>query len=358
VEPGASQGERRSLSLEIYDFFENPFTPMAKAVQGVILGLIILSVVCAIIQYFYTDLFDKYETLFMSVEYTALGVFTVEFAAKLATASNKRRFATRPMTIVDILAIVPSYAAIILSVLINTSELRALRLLRLLWLARTLRIFKLLQVEFFRRIFLYNNTILQAVSPVIAVFVALKGLIWLLEHNGFWFPEMDLAELFAIIGFALGIVLSQKVTSTYQKFYEIEQSLVHLVASLSSLANMIDYIKSGAGTRATHEWARAFLHALKDPRGDTASMIVSNQQFYKALGQFEDQPADIAVTYAHLVDTATTCLAGKRLLTPRPYDSMLQQATVLYLFMLTLFLPGWGGDVVCSAGYVCSLWHV
>jgi hypothetical protein len=347
---GEIQQETRSLSLKIHEFFEYPKTAMAKVVQLIIYVLIVVSTVCAAIQYFNDDLFEKYEQAFMSVEYIALSVFTVEFITKVATAPNKRKYAVRPMTIIDFLAIFPSLAAIVASALFNTSELRAVRLIRLLWLARTLRVFKLLRIEFFSKILHYNNTILQAISPIIVLFVALKGVIWFLEYSNFWFEQMNLAELFAIIGFALGIVLAQKVTSTYEKFYQIEESVVRLAASLSSIASIIDSLKPGEGTRGTYEWGQEFLRALKDSRGTASSMATANQRLYRTIGSIEKQPSEMSVAYMQLVETATFCLNRKKRLTPKPYDSMLQQATVLYLFMLAIFISGWSGMLSVALG--------
>jgi len=173
---------------------------------------------------------------------------------------------------------------------------------------------------------------------------------WFLEYSNFWFEQMNLAELFAIIGFALGIVLAQKVTSTYEKFYQIEESVVRLAASLSSIASIIDSLKPGEGTRGTYEWGQEFLRALKDSRGTASSMATANQRLYRTIGSTEKQPSEMSVAYMQLVETATFCLNRKKRLTPKPYDSMLQQATVLYLFMLAIFLPGWSGMLSIALG--------
>ncbi|MBI2917097.1 MAG: ion transporter [Chloroflexi bacterium] len=349
-----------TLSQEIHDFFERPSNPVAWTVQAVIYALILFSVASAAIEYLYTGMFDRYRVFFTRAEHVVLGVFTIEYVAKLATAPSRRKFAVKPLSIIDFLAIFPGYLAILLPFVVNTSEVRALRLLRLLRFSRVLRILKLLRMEFFGKLFRFNNTILQAVLPVIVLFIVLKGIVWTLEYHGFWVRDLNLGELFAIIGFALGIALAQKVATTYEKFLGIEESVVRLAASLSSLREIIDYVRPGEGTCVTHAWGSAFLRALQDREATSSAMVLPNRQLYQAVGTLEQQPAEMAVTYAQLVETATYCLNRKMRLTPRPYDSMLQQATVLYLAMLALFLPGWAGmlSVLLGTYVLYGLYHL
>lgn len=104
-----------------------------------------------------------------------------------------------------------------------------------------------LRLEFFNKVFQFQNTVLQTVFPVILLFVLLKSVIWLMEANGFWVAESNLGELFAIIGFALGIVLSQKVAATYDKFLQVQEAVVRLTSVLSSLADILDLAAPGLG---------------------------------------------------------------------------------------------------------------
>src|SRR3989344_4690277 len=128
---------------------------------------------------------------------------------KIHNFFQKPKVFVKPMNLVDFFAVFPNYLELILHIALDTRELRVLRLLRL---TRVLRAFKLFHFAgAFKKVFSYQNTILQSITPVIAIFAALKGGVWALEHYNLWIRNPELSELFTIIGFSLGIILSQKI---------------------------------------------------------------------------------------------------------------------------------------------------
>ena len=162
-----------TIKEKIYNFFENPKGFWAWFVQFVIFVLIILSVYIFIIEFFYPELYGKHEKLYWDLNLIILGVFTVEYVLRFATAPGKGKFFVKPMNLVDFFAVFPNYIELILHVAFDTRELRILRLLRL---TRILRAFKLFHFAgAFKKVFSYQNTILQSITPVIAIFAALKG---------------------------------------------------------------------------------------------------------------------------------------------------------------------------------------
>src|SRR3989344_3044614 len=208
--------EVQTTKEKIYNFFENPKGFWAWFVQAVIFILIILSVYIFVIEFFYHDVFKRHEKLYWDLNLVILVVFTVEYVLRFFTSPLKKKFFVRPMNLVDFFAVFPNYLEFILHLAVDTRELRVLRLLRL---TRLLRAFKLFHFAgAFKKVFRYQDTVLQSITPVIAIFAALKGGVWALEHYNFWIRDPDLSELFTIIGFSLGIILSKKIGVSYNKF--------------------------------------------------------------------------------------------------------------------------------------------
>ncbi len=75
--------------------------------------------------------------------YICLGLFTVEFVARLLTCPSFKGFVTSPMNVLDFLAIFPSYVEIALRAAdadgSAASQSRVLRVIRLLRVLRLLR---------------------------------------------------------------------------------------------------------------------------------------------------------------------------------------------------------------------------
>ncbi|MEN9557775.1 MAG: hypothetical protein RL141_144 [Candidatus Parcubacteria bacterium] len=338
------QARQMSRKNRIYNFFEQPESLAAKTVQAIIFFLIILSVGVAVIDFGYPDLHRRYFTLLETTNHIILAVFTVEYLVRLLTAPKKGSFFIKPMNMVDFFSVFPNYLELFLHVFIDTTELRVLRIVRLLRFTRFLRVFKLFKYNaFFKKVFSYQQTILQSITPVISAFVALKIGIIVLEHYGWWFVNPDLGELFAIIGFALGIILSQKIASSYDKFTQVEEATVRLYGSLQSLALILNRLIPGVGDTACRAWAKQFLALLENPKADNARIVVANHDLYAVVKTVEETPSDLSVACGDICRDAALCLSKKVRLTPKPYDVLLQQSTILYLGLITLFMPGFTG---------------
>lgn len=343
---------------KIHNFFENPKGFWAWFVQVLIFILIILSVYIFVIEFFYEDIFLKHEQLYFDLNLIILAAFTIEYLLRFFTAPKKGKFFVRPMNIVDFLAVFPNYLEFILHLAVDTRELRVLRLLRL---TRLLRAFKLFRyAATFKKVFHYQDTILQSITPIIATFGALKGIVWVLEYYGFWFQDPNLGELFAIIGFALGIILSQKIGVSYSKFLQVEEAVVRIYGSLSSMRQIMNGLEPSLGDKHVKAWVNAFLSLLEDPNSDNFSLRLANDELYKAVVKIEERPADMAVMYTNICQDATFCLSKKTRLTPKAYDSLLQQATMLYLALIAVFIPGATGMIsVLVACYILyGMYHL
>lgn len=332
----------------IHEFFQNPQTPLARFVEIFIVLLIIVSVGNVAVEFLYPQVWERNLTFFTISEYIILGIFTIEYLLRLLTAPKKRHYATRPMGIIDFLAIAPSYIELLLGPLANTNAIRALRLLKVL------RLFKLFRYNtFFSSLLRYQNTILQKIMPILLMLVLMKTGVWVLEYYGLWIQDANLGELFAIIGFALGIILSQKIGVSYDKFIQVEEAAVRIYATLRSLSTILDRVEPNIGTDAAKTWARDFLSLLENPQAANHHIESANEALYSVVERGEDGPAELAVTYTGVANDAAFCLSKKVRLIPAAYDTLLHQATVLYLLMVVVFIPGATGMIsIIIATYV------
>lgn len=342
------------MGNKIYNFFEQPKGFWAIITQVVIFLLIVLSVANVVIEFFYHQTFLRFENLFHLSNNIILAVFTVEYVLRLAGAPKKLAFVKKPMSIVDFLAVFPNYVELLLPFFVETTELRALRIIRFLRFVRVLRVLRVFRyASFFKKVFRYQNTILQAITPILAMFIGLKGVIWILETYKLWLDIPGLGELFAIIGFALGIILSQKISATYDKFLQVEETVVRLYGTLGSLREILDRQKKNLGTTTTKAWAKAFLDILKNPKANNFDINLANIELYKAIAQIESTPSEVTMLHGDISRDAAFCLSKKVRLTPKAYDTLLQQSTVLYLALIAVFIPGITGMIsVVVATYI------
>lgn len=345
---------RETLKSKIYNFFENPRGLFAVAVQVLIFLLIIISVGIVFIEFRYHEIYSRYKNMLHVINFVILGVFTIEYVLRFYAAPKKLQFVRKPLNVIDFFAIAPNYAELFLPFFIETTELRALRIIRLLRFMRILRVLRLFRYSFFlKRVFQYQNTILEAITPILLIFMVIKGVVWVLETYKLWINLPGLGELFAIIGFALGIILSQKISATYDKFLEVETTIIRLYGTLRSLREILDMQKKNLGKTTTKKWAKEFLSILKNSKADNFAINNVNSELYRAIARIEPTPSEVSMLHGDITRDAAFCLSKKVRLTPKAYDTLLHQATVLYLGLIAVFVPGITGMIsVFVATYI------
>jgi voltage-gated potassium channel len=111
-------------------------TPAARAFDVALLWAIVASVVAVVLESVPSIRAD-YGPVLRRIEWAFTLAFTVEYALRLLTAGRERRYAFSFFGLVDLLAILPAYLALLLGASPYLAVLRALRLLRVF------RVFKL-----------------------------------------------------------------------------------------------------------------------------------------------------------------------------------------------------------------------
>lgn len=342
------------ISERIYNFFENPYGWKAYLVQVFIFILIFVSVGIVVLEFFYRETYAKYEFFLHNLNFLILGIFTFEYLIRLFTAPIKWQFIKKPFNIIDFLAVAPNYIELLLPFFIETTELRVLRVIRLLRFARALRVLKVFKYAvLFKKIFQFHETILETIFSILVIFAGIKGVIWVLETFHLWIVNTDLGELFAIIGFALGIILSQKIGVSYDKFLGIEEAIIRIYGRLRSLSLILDGKIDSQGSKVTSEWAKEFIKLISDPKADDFIIHQYNAKLYSFISKIEKQPGEVTMLCGEIAQDAAYCLSKKVRITPKAYDTLLHQATMLYLLLITVFIPGIAGMIsIILATYI------
>jgi len=160
-------------------------TPAGRFFDVVLLIVILLSVLTVLLESV-PSIQQAYGTPLFIAEWIFTALFTVEYAARLATATNAGRYARSFFGIVDLLAVAPIYLSFFFGFTHSFSVLRSLRLLRVFRIlkltqfvgeASALRVAMLSSV---RKITVFLFAVLTIVIIAGALMYQIEG-----EQNGF-----------------------------------------------------------------------------------------------------------------------------------------------------------------------------
>jgi len=161
-----------------------------KLFNWIIISLILVNVLAVAFETV-DSIYAAYSTQFWLLETFSVGVFTVEYLARIWSAVEagepydrpivgRLRYATRPLLLLDLIAIAPFYIA----VMGGTTDLRFLRALRLM---RFLRLFRLVRysesMQAFGRAFsLKRGQLVVAMTGNLILLVVASSLMYFAEH--------------------------------------------------------------------------------------------------------------------------------------------------------------------------------
>ena len=331
----------------LLNFFDSPTSLPALWTRFGIIALIVISASLAIAQMAFPEILEPYKVQIDLFEYAALAIFTVEFFTRLFASVSVISFFTRPANWIDLMAIAPFYFG-----LDNALLLRVFRVLRLF------KIFNSLSLLRASSVFDFKNSILRIVTPLISVFIFLKAFVWILESRGWWFPETSFGTLFTIMGFSLGVVLSQKIGRSYGKYIQVQDGMYRLHGKLVGLQQMLNTMSRESGDRLIFNWLEGFMRLYKgDLSGTLHEVRVLNQNLYREseeIGNTELIPFHRLAAMLSAAGEQAVYIQSKRTnRTPVTYNLLLQQIIIMYLVLIVVFIPGIQGMVsVVFAGYL------
>lgn len=193
LHPGLRPWQRR-----LHDVIFEAETPAGKLFDVVLLVAIVASVI-AVVMESVPSIEARYGTMLLAVEWAFTLLFTAEYALRLLCVARPRRYALSFYGVVDLLAIIPTYASLFIP---NSHELLVIRALRLL---RVFRVFKLGRfigeadalIEGLRdsreKIIVFLTTVLTSVTIMGAVMHLIEG------HVNPGFPDIPHGIYWAIV---------------------------------------------------------------------------------------------------------------------------------------------------------------
>ncbi len=175
------KGWRQKLQVIIFE----ADTAGGKAFDVALLVMIITSIIAVMLESV-AAIRTTYGPVLRAVEWVITGLFTVEYALRLATVTRPLKYAFSFFGIVDLLAIIPTYLSLLITGTQSLLVIRALRLLRVfrvLKLAHFVGEAKVLRTALLgsvKKIIVFLGAVLTVVLIVGAAMYLIEG-----EENGF-----------------------------------------------------------------------------------------------------------------------------------------------------------------------------
>jgi len=163
---------------------------------------IVLSTLTFILDTYVEDLGTRY--IFFVVETVAVSFFTIEYSAKLAVAPNRWKFVKAPMSVIDLVAIIPFWVEIFIAYALLRETSINLSWVRVLRLFRIFRIFKSSKLSYGFRIVATSMKMSMPTFSVLVFFMLIlvilsSSLMFMFEGGDTPHPEQARPDLFASI---------------------------------------------------------------------------------------------------------------------------------------------------------------
>ncbi len=131
-----TEPDNKPLRQKLYVIIFGTETPAGKNFDIILLWLIVLSTVVVMLESI-TDLREAYGPWFMWAEYAFTLVFSIEYGLRLWTARKPLGYALSFYGIIDLLSILPTYLALVIT---SSQYLMIIRIFRLMRVFRVLKI--------------------------------------------------------------------------------------------------------------------------------------------------------------------------------------------------------------------------
>lgn len=133
--------EQSPLQRKLYQIVFGTQTTAGRWFDLILIGIILLSVAVILLDSL-PEWHDRHGALLRRLEWSFTVLFTVEYALRIWIASNRRAYIFSVYGVIDLLALLPTYLALLLP---QTAPLLIVRLLRVLRIFRVLRLFAYLR---------------------------------------------------------------------------------------------------------------------------------------------------------------------------------------------------------------------
>jgi len=177
--------------------FETDTHRGARAFDLVLIVIILASVIVVMLDSVETIAASHHQLLYV-LEWIFTVLFTIEYAARLASVQSKRRYALSFFGIIDLLAIIPTY----LSLLLPGSEyLAIIRVLRVLRVFRVLKLVRYLgEARILARAMAASRyRIIVFLITVVTMVVVLGSFMYLIEGEDAGFTSIPAAVYWAVV---------------------------------------------------------------------------------------------------------------------------------------------------------------
>lgn len=189
----ALTGRRKLLNEVIF----GTDTPAGRSFDVFLIWAIVISVGLVLLASIST-VAEHYGPLLIALEWVFTGLFTVEYIARIYCSANRRRYIFSFYGIIDLLAILPSYLALLYTgatYLLVIRLLRVLRIFRILKLVRYLRDANIL----LRAFGLARRKIFVFYSSVLVMCVIFGALMFVVEGPEHGFTSIPTSVYWAIV---------------------------------------------------------------------------------------------------------------------------------------------------------------
>lgn len=181
----------------LYDILFESDDRVATAFDVVLIVVILASVLVVMLDSV-ESIYEEHATLLYGLEWLFTGLFTIEYAARMASVQSKRRYAFSFFGIIDFLAILPTYLSVLLP---GTRFLAIIRVLRVLRVFRVLKLVRYLGEArtLGRALAASRYRIVVFLISVITLVVILGSFMYLIEGPEAGFTSIPVSVYWAVV---------------------------------------------------------------------------------------------------------------------------------------------------------------
>ncbi len=181
----------------LYDILFESDDRVATAFDVVLIVAILASVLVVMLDSV-ESIYEEHATLLYALEWLFTGLFTIEYAARLASVQSKRKYAFSFFGIIDFLAILPTYLSVLLL------DARFLAIIRVLRVLRVFRVLKLVRYlgearTLGRALAASRYRIIVFLISVLTLVVILGSFMYLIEGPETGFTSIPVSVYWAVV---------------------------------------------------------------------------------------------------------------------------------------------------------------